>query len=112
MTEENILEIEESASDNRRQFDRRAITIEIQFDGGDAHGRATTRDIGIGGLYMATDAELPNGTPLVLRMNVGNQDLTLHGVVTYCDPGHGVGVRFHNLSPEVENILRQNMTAA
>ena len=111
MSEENILEIEESSTDNRRQFDRRAVTIEIQFDGGDAHGRATTRDIGIGGLYMATDADLPDGTPLVLRMSTGNQELTINGVVTYCDPGHGVGVRFHNLSPEVENTLRQLMPA-
>lgn len=58
---------------------------------------------------MATDANLPEGTPLTLRMNVGNQDLTLNGIVTYCDPGHGVGVRFHNLAPEVENILKSEM---
>lgn len=106
VTEENILEIEESSTDNRRQFDRRPVNIEIQFDGGDARGRATSRDIGIGGLYMATDARLPEGTPLLLRMNLGNQDLTLDGVVAYCDPGHGVGVRFHNLTPEIENILK------
>jgi hypothetical protein len=106
VTDDNILEIEESSTDNRRQFDRRTINIEIHFEGGDARGRATTRDIGIGGLYMATDARLTIGTPLTLRMNVANQDLVLNGVVAYCDPGHGVGVRFHNLTPEIENILK------
>lgn len=106
MADDNILEIEESSTDNRRQFDRRTVNVEIQFEGGDARGRATTRDIGIGGLYMATDADLPENTPLTLRMNVGNQDLVLNGIVAYCDPGQGVGVRFHNLTPEVENILK------
>ncbi|HEX8198655.1 MAG TPA: PilZ domain-containing protein [Pyrinomonadaceae bacterium] len=109
MTDENILEIEESSTDNRRQFDRRPVNIEIQFDGGDARGQATTRDIGIGGLYMATDARLLEGAALLLRMNLGNQDLMLYGVVAYCDPGHGVGVRFHNLTPEVENILKSHV---
>ena len=106
MTDDNILEIEESSNENRRQFDRRTVNIEIHFDGGDARGRATTRDIGIGGLYMATDAVLQENTPLTLRMNIGGQDLVLNGAVAYCDPGQGVGVRFHNLTPEVENILK------
>ncbi|MDQ4123793.1 MAG: PilZ domain-containing protein [Acidobacteriota bacterium] len=107
---DDILEIEESSTENRRQFGRRAVTIEIQFEGGDARGRATTRDIGIGGLYLTTDLNLPEGTPLMLKMNIGNRDLTLNGVVAYCDPGHGVGVRFRDLTPEIENILKSEIS--
>lgn len=112
MTDENILEIENFPADNRRQFHRRSIMIDIQFDGGDARGLATTRDIGIGGLYMATDARLPVGAPIVLRMKIGNRELIVKGAIAYCDAGHGAGVRFHNLSPEIERFFQEEMIAA
>jgi hypothetical protein len=109
VTDENILELDESEKDDRRQFDRRPLTIEIQYEGGDARGTATTRDIGIGGLYLATDRDLREGTPLLMRLEIGGRELILNGVVTYRDPRHGVGIRFQNLSEEIENILRSEL---
>jgi hypothetical protein len=105
---EDILELDE-AHDDRRQFDRKRLIVEIRFNGGDATGIATTRDIGLGGLYMSTKADLKEGTLLSLRMQIGNEDMIISGVVTYSDPGHGVGIRFHNLTPEAENLLRREL---
>ena len=108
MAIEDILEIEDSA-DDRREFERKPLTVEIRFDGGDATGRATTRDIGLGGLYMATTAELPEGTTLQLRIMLGAEELNVNGLVVYFDPGHGVGVRFHGLTEKAEELLRRNL---
>lgn len=106
MTEEDILELN-NPENNRREFERNVLTVEIRFDGGDARGVATTRDIGLGGLYMATDTDLREGTLLSMRMQVGGRELVVSGVVVYCDQGNGCGVRFHNLSEEAESILRK-----
>lgn len=104
----DILELEDNAAD-RRQFERRHLVIDIHFNGGDATGMATTRDIGLGGLYMATAADLREGTLLTMKIKLGERDIVLSGVVVYADPGHGVGVRFHNVSQEIEQILRNEM---
>jgi Tfp pilus assembly protein PilZ len=93
----------------RRGSDRKKLIIDVQFSGGDATGIANTRDIGIGGLYMTTNAKLEIGTPIFMQMSVGDKQLSLGGVVVYSDPGHGVGVRFHELSPENESFLRDKL---
>jgi hypothetical protein len=93
----------------RRQSDRKKLIIDVQFNGGDATGIANTRDIGIGGLYMTTDARLETGSLIFMRMNVGGRDVALNGVVVYADPGHGVGVRFHGLTDEIEEILKREL---
>ena len=88
-----------SASE-RRSSERKKLIIDVRFDGGDGTGIANTRDIGVGGLYMTTTAHLEQGTPIVMTLNVGPRTLSLNGVVAYSDPGHGVGVRFRNVSDE------------
>ncbi len=97
------------APSERRQSDRKKLIINVNYEGGDGTGIANTRDIGVGGLYMITNAPLETGTPLFMRMSVGGEDLDLDGVVTYTDPNHGVGIRFQNLSPENEALLKQEL---
>ncbi len=43
---------------NRRGSERKKLIIDVRFDGGDGTGIANTRDIGSGGLYMTTTAQL------------------------------------------------------
>ena len=95
----------------RRGSDRKKLIVDVRFDGGDSTGIANTRDIGVGGLYMTTTAVLEIGTPIVMTLNVGDKTLTVSGVVVYSDPGHGVGVRFKDLSEEDEAFLDREMTA-
>ncbi len=59
--DENRMEDAISASE-RRTSDRKKLIIDVRFDGGDGTGIANTRDIGLGGLYMTTTAELDTGT--------------------------------------------------
>lgn len=97
------------APSERRHSDRRKLIVNVDFEGGDATGIANTRDIGIGGLYMATSADFENGTPLRLRLTLGGREVSFDGVVAYTDPGQGIGVRFQNLSEEDENLLKQEL---
>ncbi len=96
-------------SGERRRYERTKLIIDIHFDGGEATGIASTRDIGIGGLYMVTQAEMPEGTSLLMRIQFGKEtpkELILQGIVVYADAGQGVGVRFQNLSKENEEFLK------
>ncbi len=93
----------------RRGSDRKKLIVDVHFNGGDATGIANTRDIGIGGLYMTTNARLDIGTPIFMQMSVGEDELAINGVVVYSDPGHGVGVRFHDLTEAEELTLKQEL---
>ena len=97
------------APSERRQSDRKKLIINVNYEGGDGTGIANTRDIGIGGLYMITNANLEIGTPLFMRMSVGGEELGLDGVVTYTDPNHGVGIRFQSLSEDNEALLKREL---
>ena len=97
------------APSERRQSDRKKLIVNVDFEGGDGTGIANTRDIGIGGLYMITNAELESGTPLFLRMTIGGEEIGLDGEVTYTDPGHGVGIRFQAMSEKNEEILKREL---
>ena len=91
----------------KRQSDRKKLIVDVHFNGGDATGIANTRDIGVGGLYMTTNAKLDTGTLIFLRMTINGNEVVVSGVVVYTDPGHGVGVRFHNLSEEHQELLNE-----
>jgi hypothetical protein len=84
--------------DDRRGSDRKKLIVDVRFEGGDGTGIANTRDIGSGGLYMTTTAPLDIGAPILMALNMGERTLNLKGTVVYSDPGHGVGVRFRDLS--------------
>lgn len=97
------------APSERRQSDRKKLIVNVDFEGGDATGIANTRDIGIGGLYMATGADFQIGTPIRLRLTLGGREVGFDGIVAYADPGQGVGVRFQNLSDEDEKLLKREL---
>ena len=93
----------------RRGSDRKKLIINIKYSDGDATAIANSRDIGIGGLYMITNSEFEVGTPLFLNMSIGGEEIALDGVVTYIDPGHGVGIRFQAVSEKNQEILRREL---
>ena len=93
------------APSEKRRSDRKKLIVDVHFNGGDATGIANTRDIGIGGLYMTTNAKLDTGPLILLRMTIDGKEIGVSGVIVYTDPGHGVGVRFNNLSDEHKSVL-------
>jgi hypothetical protein len=91
--------------DERRGSDRKKLIVDVRFEGGDGTGIANTRDIGSGGLYMTTTAPLEVGAPIMMALNIGERTMHLKGTVVYSDPGHGVGVRFRDLTEaDVEHL--------
>jgi PilZ domain len=90
----------QSPQDERRRFERSRLIIDVFFDGADLTGVASTKDISPGGLYMNTQAELPEGALLTLRIPLEGRDVICNGEVVYSNPGVGVGVTFQGLSEE------------
>ena len=93
----------------RRGSDRKKLIVDVKFDEGDATGIANTRDIGIGGLYITTDAALETGKELVLQMTFGGEDFNVKGTVAYVDAGAGVGVRFKDLTHDQITHLKREL---
>ena len=89
---------DELAHDERRQHDRSRLIVDVYFDGADATGIASTQDISVGGLYLITQKELPEGGLLTLRLPFAGGDVVVNAEVVYSNPGRGVGVSFHGLS--------------
>ena len=98
-----------STTDERRHYDRSRLIVDVSFDGGDATGVASTKDISLGGFYMSTQTEIPTGKTLALRLDLGGQQVILKGDVVYSNPGHGVGVRFHRLPDDVRTLMEREL---
>ncbi len=109
MTEEDLAD--DQSQDERRHYDRSRLLVDVRFDGGDATGVASTKDISLGGLYMNTQTEIPVGETLALRIPLGGQQLVIKADVVYSNPGHGVGVRFHGLPDEIREIMERELPA-
>jgi hypothetical protein len=88
----------EEPQEERRRFERSRLIIDVFFDGSDLTGIASTKDISPGGLYMNTQAEIPEGALLTLRIPVEGRDIICNGEVVYSNPARGVGVTFQGLS--------------
>ena len=96
--------------EERRNYDRSRLIVDVFFDGKDVTGVASTKDISPGGLYMNTQAEIPEGTLLLIRLPF-RQDaqVVCNAVVVYSNPGRGVGLKFQDLSDEVKAMLEQEV---
>jgi len=93
--------------DERRHSGRSRLIIDVFFDGHDATGVASTKDIGAGGLYLNTQADLAEGSVLLLRIPIGPKQIVVNGEVVYVNAGHGVGIRFQGLLPEDQALIEQ-----
>ncbi len=106
-------EILNSPGDERRTSDRSRLIVDVFFNGKNATGVASTKDISNGGLYMNTQAMLPEGALLALRIPLvenENDQIVVNAEVVYINPGRGVGVRFHGL-PEKDRAKLERILA-
>lgn len=99
-------------TEDRREHDRSRLIVDVYFNGADATGVASTKDISLGGLYMNTQADLPEGAVLTLRIPLTNeQQVIVNAEVMYSNPGHGVGVRFQGLSASDHALMARELPA-
>ena len=102
----NELDPKLTPPEERRQHDRSRIIIDVFYDGTDATGVASTQDISIGGLYLTTKADLPEGSVLLVRIPFGEwKQVVVNAEVVYVNPGDGVGLRFQGLSAADRALL-------
>lgn len=102
-------EPDEISPDERRQFDRSRLIVDVHFDGADSTGVAGSKDISVGGLYLSTQVQIPEGATLTLRIPLGGEYVVVKADVVYSNPGHGVGVRFHRLSDEALELMKREL---
>lgn len=96
--------------DDRRRYDRSRLIVDVFFDGKDATGVASTKDISVGGFYMNTQAALPDGSMLLVRIPFSDgKQIIANAEVVYTNPGRGVGLRFQGLSEENRNLIEQGL---
>lgn len=105
------LEASPSPQNERRQFDRSRLIVNVHFDGVDSTGIASSKDISLGGLYMSTHAHIPEGSTLTLRIPLESGHAIVKADVVYSNPGHGVGVRFHRLTDETRGLMERELPA-
>ena len=99
--------------DDRRQFDRSRLIVDVFFDGNDATGVASTKDISVGGFYMNTQADLPEGSVLLVRIPFPDgKQVVANAEVVYCNPARGVGLRFQSLSEENRQLIERELGVA
>ena len=96
--------------EERRSYDRSRLIVDVFFDGKDVTGVASTKDISPGGLYMNTQANIPEGAFLLVRIPFDKDvQVVCNAEVIYSNPGLGVGLRFHNLTDEVRATLEREV---
>jgi hypothetical protein len=97
--------------DERRNHDRSRLIVDVFYDNQDVTAVASTKDISPGGLYMNTQAEIPEGTLLVVRIPFhADAQVVVKAEVVYCNPGRGVGLRFQGLSEEERAMLDREVS--
>jgi PilZ domain-containing protein len=110
VTDDDVDESVES-QDERRAHDRARLILDIFFDGQDVTGVASTKDISPGGLYMNTQANIPEGAFLMVRIPFSKDvQVVCNAEVIYSNPGQGVGLRFHDVPDEVRATLEREVS--
>jgi len=99
---------------NCHKPDRQSVTAvpgEHRY-GNDATGVASTKDISVGGFYMNTQANLPEGAALLVRIPLADgRQIIANADVVYSNPGRGVGLRFRDLSDENRTLIESELAS-
>lgn len=100
------------AQEERRAHDRSRLIVDVFFDGEDVTGVASTKDISPGGLYLNTQATIPEGAVLLVRIPFRRDaEFICRAEVIYSEPGRGLGLRFKDLTDEARALLERELTS-
>ncbi|MGC4114031.1 MAG: PilZ domain-containing protein [Myxococcales bacterium] len=68
--------------------------------------RASTLNVGLGGLCLLTKHSYEKGTELMLKIELGPTEvIDVVGIVAWARPGKAVGIRFQHLTDEHRALL-------
>jgi hypothetical protein len=77
----------------------------------DAHLKARTSDISIGGCYLDMVNPLPPGTAIRVQINNQNETFTATGAVVFSNTNMGMGIRFSDVEDAQLEVLKKWLTA-
>lgn len=101
--------LDAAESHRPRRSPRAELALDVQFGTLEAAARACTqtRDVGVGGLSLASDLKLAVGTVLSLKLGIPGvpSPLQVHGKVAWTKEG-SLGIAFQELTPEVQESLK------
>ena len=96
--------------EERREYDRSRLIVDVFYNGNDATGVAATKDISVGGFYMNTKADIPEGAVLLVRIPFGEgKQVVANAEVVYSNPERGVGLRFQSLPEESRKLIEREL---
>lgn len=89
----------------QRRYPRKPLVTQVEHAAGSFLG--LSRDISVGGMFIASEEGLPAAARARLRFNLedGGAVLTVTGEVVYGVEKLGIGVRFLDLTPEDRNRI-------
>ncbi len=84
-----------------RRPPRVPLVVDVEYGPEGAPLRRRTRNVGTGGLFIATNDPLPEGTPVGLRFALPGQaaPMSVEALVVWAEPLLGMGLRFVWLDP-------------
>lgn len=100
-----------------RKYARFQVELECSFSGEDITGDGQVVDVSMGGCKVRSDATVPTGSYLELRIYVPNEDspLKIDLAVARWSIGRECGLEFIRMHPEQQEQLRrlvQNLEVA
>jgi hypothetical protein len=112
--------LDDPARDERRATPRVALRLGVRFSSPDELAeavRATTNNIGLGGLCLRTQRAYAPGSRLDLAIEIGGgRTLNVGAVVAWSRSGRAVGVRFDGLDEmqkaELAGLLQRPLEAS
>jgi hypothetical protein len=94
--------------DERREEERKNITLEVRWDGGSGRQAARISDLSMGGCYLDTFGEVEVGDIVGLEIKMPGGDwIALRGTVAFHQRGLGFSVCFTYLTEEEQEKLSQ-----
>ena len=95
-------------TDERREEERKNITLDVRWDGGGSNQPARLADLSLGGCYVDTLGMVEIGEVISLEIKLPSGEwLPLRGTVTYQQPGLGFSLCFTFLTEDEEYQLAE-----
>lgn len=117
-TRDAASEPESSPADRRFPRIKLATTVQLRFSSAGAVVESRTVDLSEGGVFIRMGNPRPEGTPIRLKLELGDHvRLEIGGVVVRCvrsgeSEPPGIGVLFTEISPEDAEYLRTLVRSA
>jgi hypothetical protein len=95
-------------TEERREEQRKEITLEVRWEGGSGRHPARISDLGLGGCYLDTLGGVTVGEIISLDIKLPSGEwLPLRGSVAFHHPGLGFSVCFTFLTDEEQQQLSE-----